>query len=155
MCKNFATCWKHVFWPKNCIFYPNLRTLNMYALASSGFGFRRSKVTRNDKKILCIRQNYVLVEFFQTISPGIRIFWRGKISKLPSFNLCNVHFFCGQDNLLAEQFWAMGRLKHLFTCFTSLPTGCPRMFYTQKCKNLRIFYCNKDNRIWYFGLFRW
>ena len=67
MCKNFATCWKHVFWPKNCIFYQNLRTLNMYALASSGFRFRRSKITRNDKKILCIRQNYVLVEFFQTI----------------------------------------------------------------------------------------
>ena len=38
----------------------------MYALASSGFGFRRSKITRNDKKILCIRQNYVLVGFFQT-----------------------------------------------------------------------------------------
>ena len=33
-------------------FYPNLRTLNMYALASFGFGFRRSKITRNDTKIL-------------------------------------------------------------------------------------------------------
>ena len=40
----------------------------MYALASFGFGFRRSKIIRNDKKSLCIRQNYVLVEFFQTKS---------------------------------------------------------------------------------------
>ena len=38
----------------------------MYALASFGFGFRMSTITRNDKKILYIRQNYVLVEFFQT-----------------------------------------------------------------------------------------
>ena len=44
----------------------NLRMLNIYALASFGFGFRRSKVSRNDKKILCICPNHVLVEFFQT-----------------------------------------------------------------------------------------
>ena len=47
-------------------FYPNHRTLNMYALASFGFGFRQSKITRNDTKILCIRLNHVLVEFLQT-----------------------------------------------------------------------------------------
>ena len=57
---------KTCFLTKKLHFYPNLRTLNMYALASFGFGFRRSKIPRNDKKILCIRQNYVLVEFFQT-----------------------------------------------------------------------------------------
>ena len=40
---------------------------------------------------------------------------------------------------------------HLSTFYT----GCPRTFYTQKCKILRIFYYNKDNRIWYFDLFKW
>ena len=38
----------------------------MYALASFGFRFRRSNVSKNDKNILCIRQNHVLVEFLQT-----------------------------------------------------------------------------------------
>ena len=32
--------------------------------ASFGFGFRKSKISRNDKKILCIRPNHVLVEFY-------------------------------------------------------------------------------------------
>ena len=45
----------------------------MYALASFGFGFRRSKTSRNDKTILCIRQNHVLVEFFLTKPFGGRI----------------------------------------------------------------------------------
>ena len=49
----------------------------MYALASFEFGFRRSKITRNDKKILCIRQNYVSVEFFQTICLEAKL-WRKK-----------------------------------------------------------------------------
>ena len=47
-------------------FHPNLRTLNMYALASFKFGFRWSNISKNDKNILCKRQNHVLVEFFQT-----------------------------------------------------------------------------------------
>ena len=67
MFKSFETCLKHVFCPKNVFFHPNLRTLNMYALASFQFGFRRSNISKNDKNILCIRQNHVLVEFFQTI----------------------------------------------------------------------------------------
>ena len=29
-------------------------------------------------------------------------------------------------------------------------TGCPRMFYTQKCKNLRIFITIKTIELWYF-----
>ena len=58
---------KTYFLTKNCIFFhPNLRTLNMYALASFGFGFRRSNISKNDKNILCTRQNHVLVEFLQT-----------------------------------------------------------------------------------------
>ena len=32
--------------------HPNLRTLNTYTLASFGFGFSRSKIPTNDKKIL-------------------------------------------------------------------------------------------------------
>ena len=49
----------------NVFFHPNLRTLNMYALASFQFGFRRSNISKKYKNILCIRQNHVLVEFFQ------------------------------------------------------------------------------------------
>ena len=53
---------KNIFFdPKNTFSHPNLRTFNMYALASFGFGFSRSKIPRNDKKILCIRQNHVLI----------------------------------------------------------------------------------------------
>ena len=39
----------------------------MYALASFGFGFgfRRSKIYRNNNKIICIRQDHVLVDFFK------------------------------------------------------------------------------------------
>ena len=32
---------------KNVILHLNFRTLNMYSLASFGFGFRRSKISRN------------------------------------------------------------------------------------------------------------
>ena len=56
---------KTCFLTKNAFFYPNHRTLNMYAHASFGFGFR-SLITRNDKKNLCICQNHVFVEFHQT-----------------------------------------------------------------------------------------
>ena len=38
----------------------------MYALASFKFGFRRSNISKTDKNILCIHQNHMLVEFFQT-----------------------------------------------------------------------------------------
>ena len=61
-----------MFFDQKCIFNPNPRMLNMYALASYGFGFRRSKITRNDKKILCIRQNHVFVEFHQTTLNGLK-----------------------------------------------------------------------------------
>ena len=36
---------------KNAFFYPNLRTLNMYALASFGFGFRRSLLEMTKKSL--------------------------------------------------------------------------------------------------------
>ena len=45
--------------------------LKKYALASFGFGFRRLKIIRNDKEILCIRQNHVFVEFHQTTASCI------------------------------------------------------------------------------------
>ena len=61
----------------------------MYALASFGFGFRRSKITRNDKKILCIRQNYVLVEFFQTIQEYYK---NGGDSWIDTFMQKTLHF---------------------------------------------------------------
>ena len=57
---------KTYFLTKTVFFHPNLRTLKMYALASSRFGFRRSNISKSDKNILCIRQNHVLVEFLQT-----------------------------------------------------------------------------------------
>ena len=41
---------KNMFFDQKCIFYLHLRMLKTYALASFGFGFRRSKRTRNDKK---------------------------------------------------------------------------------------------------------
>ena len=62
---------KTCFLTKNAFFHPNLRTLNMHALASFGFGFRRSNISNNGKISLCIRQNHVLVEF-QTI----RVLWK-------------------------------------------------------------------------------
>ena len=61
---------KHTFDQKLYFFHPNLRTLNMYALASFKFGFTRSNISKNVKNILCIRQNHVLVEFFQTMIPA-------------------------------------------------------------------------------------
>ena len=59
--------------PQKCIFCPNLRTLNMYTLASFGFGFRRLNVSKNNKDILCIRQNHVLVEFLRIIIQQCRL----------------------------------------------------------------------------------
>ena len=34
-------------------------------------------------------------------------------SKSPIFKKSDAHFFCGQDNLLGGQFWAMGRFNLL------------------------------------------
>ena len=45
----------------------------MYTFASLGFGFRMSNVSKNNKDILCIRQNHVLVEFLRTINQQWRL----------------------------------------------------------------------------------
>ena len=44
------------------------RSTCTHLTSSFGFGFRRSNISNNDKNILCIRQNHVLVEFLQTNS---------------------------------------------------------------------------------------
>ena len=61
------------FWTKNAFFCPSRRTLNMYTLTSFGFGFRRSNRSKNNKDILCIHQNHVLVEFLRTINQQSRL----------------------------------------------------------------------------------
>ena len=58
-----------MFFDQKMHFYPNLITHNMYALASFGFEFRRSEISRNDRKnSLHLLQNNVLVEFHETTS---------------------------------------------------------------------------------------
>ena len=59
---------KNMFFDPKMYFFTQIS--DMYALTSFEFGFRKSKISGNDKKKkkkkICVRQNHVLVEFFWT-----------------------------------------------------------------------------------------
>ena len=57
---------KTCFFDQKCIFSPKSQNAQHVRTCIIRFGFRSSNISKNDKNILCICQNHVLVEFFQT-----------------------------------------------------------------------------------------
>ena len=102
---------KMCFLTNNCIFSPksqNAQHVNMYALASFRFGFRRSKISRNDKKFSAYPKTMCWWNFSRLWE--IQVTWHDRYDiKYSHFMLCAL-WMCRhkaiKPNTLLHHFYA-------------------------------------------------